>query len=162
MDNGEKTGKDALGNCIDKLNALTKQRDELLRATKLLLAVIDRQAPSLEGMMELEDIRAVVAKARGEDGVELSGKMVEIPIEKFYKFDHSIHQGKYSVHVDSEAKYGFFEDDELGDEHGGSLWFATDAQGKLALTSYDGLAVLPTGVVRALESQGFVVADKFK
>ena len=162
MDNGEKIGKDALGNCIGKLNAVTKQRDELLQATERLLAVIDRQAPSLEGMMELEDIRAVVAKARGEGRMELSGKMVEIPIEKFYKFDHSIHQGKYSVHVDSEAKYGFFEDDELGDEHGGSLWFATDAQGKLALTSYDGLVVLPTEVVRALESQGFVVADKFK
>lgn len=162
MNNGERVGKDALGDCIGKLRAITKQRDELLEASGLLLAILDRQAPSLEEMMELEDIRAAVVKARGESGVKLSGKMVEIPIEKFYKFDHSMQQGKYSVHVDSEAKYGFFEDDELGDEHGGSLWFATDVEGKLALTSYDGLAVLPTAVVQALEGEGIVVATKFK
>ncbi len=36
-------------------------------------------------MMELSDIRATLAEARGGQGVRLSGKMVEIPIEKFYK-----------------------------------------------------------------------------
>jgi len=147
---------------LDKIRELTEQRDALLKSTETLLAIIDKQAPSLEGMMELEDVRAAVAKARGDEVMKLSGKMVEIPIEKFYKFDHSSHEGKYSIQIDSEAKYGFFEDDELGDEHGGSLWFSTNTEGKLTLIKYDGLAVLPTAVIRALLNQGIVVDDRFR
>ena len=147
---------------VDKLRELTEQRDELLKSTELLLAVIERHAPSLEGMMELLDVRMALAKARGELGMKLSGRMVEIPIEKFYKFDLSTHEGKYAVRVDTGAKYGYFEDDELGDEHGGNLWFETVPMGKLALVRFDGLAVLPPSVVIALENQGVVVSEKFK
>lgn len=148
--------------CIEKIRELTEQRDELLKSTEILLAVIDRQAPSLEGMMELLDVRATLAKARGEQGVRLSGKMVEIPIEKFYKFAAPAHEGKYTVRFDAEAKYGCFEDDELGNEHGGSLWFEATPKGGLALVRFDGLAVLPPDVISALEKQSVVVAEKFK
>src|ERR1035437_3537603 len=93
--------------CIEKIRELTEKRDELLKSTELLLAVIDRQVPSLEGMMELLDARTTLAKIRGEQGMKLSGKMVEIPIEKFYKFAPPAHEGKYAVRVDTEAKYGY-------------------------------------------------------
>ena len=148
--------------CIEKIQELTEQRDELLKSTELLLAIIDKQAPSLEGMMELLDVRATLAKARGEQGMKLSGKMVEIPIEKFYRFAPSMHEGKYVVRVDTEAKYGYFEDDELGDEHGGNLWFEATPEGELALIRFDGLAVLPTAVICALERQGIAVHERFR
>ena len=108
------------------------------------------------------DRARAAAKAHGEVSRHQSGRMVEIPLEKFYRFDRSTHAGAYSIKVDSEACYGFFEDDQLGDEHGGSLWFAASPDGQLALTGFDGVPTLPPPVVEGLETVGVVVANRFK
>ena len=128
----------------------------------MLLALVKKQLPSMEELMELNVVRAAIVKARGDLAATRSGKMVEIPIEDFYKFDFSTHDGRYSIKVDTEARYGFFEDDEQGDEHGGNLWFSPTPDGDLALARYDGVHTLPSAVIEALELQGFKVADRFK
>ena len=154
--------QDVHADCRETIRKLTEQRDELLKSTEMLLTVISRHLPSLEETMKIEDIRRAAAKAHGEVSRHQSGRMVEIPLEKFYRFDRSIHAGAYSIKVDSEACYGFFEDDQLGDEHGGSLWFAVSPDGQLALTGFDGVPTLPPPVVEGLETVGVVVANRFK
>ncbi len=153
---------DVHADCSETIRKLTEQRDELLKTTEMLLTVMGRHLPSLEEMARIEDIRRAMAKAHGEVSKHQSGRMVEVPLEKFYRFDRAIHDGVYSIKVDSEAGYGFFEDDQLGDEHGGSMWFAASPEGQLALTGFDGVVTLPPAVVDGLERLGIVVANRFK
>ena len=156
------SNEDVHANCLKTIRQLTEQRDELLKSTETLLKVIVNHLPSLEETMKIEEIRRAAAKAHGEVSRHQSGRMVEIPLEKFYRFDRSIHAGAYSIKVDTEACYGFFEDDQQGDEHGGSLWFAASPDGQLALTGFDGVATLPPSVAEGLEALGIVVANRFK
>lgn len=156
------SNEDVHANCLKTIRQLTEQRDELLKSTETLLKVIGSHLPSLEETMKIEEIRRAAAKAHGEVSRHQSGRMVEIPLEKFYRFDRSIHAGAYSIKVDTEACYGFFEDDQQGDEHGGSLWFAASPDGQLALTGFDGVATLPPSVAEGLEALGIVVANRFK
>jgi len=160
---GERPNKqDVHADCLETIRKLTEQRDELLKSTERLLTVIGHHLPSLEEMAKIDDIRRAMAKAHGEVSRHQSGRMVEIPLEKFYRFDRSIHAGAYAIKVDSEAGYGFFEDDQQGDEHGGSMWFAASPEGQLTLTSFDGIGTLPPAVVDGLERLGIVVANRFK
>lgn len=154
--------QDVHADCLETIRKLTEQRDELLKSTEMLLTVIGHHLPSLEEMTRIDDIRRAMAKAHGEVAKHQSGRMIEVPLERFYRFDRSIHDGAYSIKVDSDACYGFFEDDQLGDEHGGSMWFSTSPEGQLALTGFDGVATLPPAVVDALERLGISVANRFK
>jgi len=159
---GERNKEEVHADCLKTIRQLTEQRDELLKSTEMLLKVLGHHLPSLEEMMKIDDIRRAVAKAHGEVARHQSGRMIEIPLEKFYRFDRSIHDGAYSIKVDSDACYGFFEDDQQGDEHGGSMWFSASPEGQLALTGFDGVASLPPPVADGLERVGILVADRFK
>ena len=74
---------DVYAECRETIRKLTEQRDELLKSTEMLLTVISRHLPSLEETMKIEDIRRAAAKAHGEVSRHQSGRMVEIPLEKF-------------------------------------------------------------------------------
>lgn len=71
-----------------------------------------------------------------------------------YNFSLSAQVGKWAVHIDPEAAYGYFEHDVYGE--GGGLWF----EGK-ELSDYDGVGVLALGVIEAIRSLGFVVSEEF-
>lgn len=73
-----------------------------------------------------------------------------------FNFTKASTNGKYEVHVDPVAKYGYFEHAILGDNSGGGLWF--DKEGDtLTLTDYDGVFELPKPVAEALRELGCVV-----
>ena len=83
-----------------------------------------------------------------------------------YNFDIKLHEGNFDIQIDTAACYGYFEHDELGDECGGGLWFeihsAPDLVGRvLYLIDYDGVAVLPGSVSKALRDNGFIVGKEF-
>lgn len=78
-----------------------------------------------------------------------------------YTFDKAHTQGRYEVRIDTSAYYGYFEHDELGDELGGGLWFSYFDNGRLSLTDYDGVAVLPLSVCHALRALGCHVHPEF-
>lgn len=92
-----------------------------------------------------------------------------------YNFNVQIKTDNFEVKVDTRAKYGYFEHDTLGEERGGGLWFGTrpdlppvnwpgvDMRGyTLELTDYDGTAVLPKEVLKALRDHGFVAGEEFE
>lgn len=73
-----------------------------------------------------------------------------------YNFDKKAQHGPFEISVDTQAKYGYFEHDELGDGCGGGMWFEHNAeQDKLELTDYDGVACLPKRVAKGLVEMGF-------
>jgi hypothetical protein len=55
----------------------------------------------------------------------------------------------YEVAIATDGKKGYFEHHELGDEHGGGLWFDDGA-----LRDYDGVPYLPREVSIELEKRG--------
>ena len=67
----------------------------------------------------------------------------------------------FSLEVDVAKLYGWFEDEEVGDENGGGLWFELMPDGRLELTDYDGVVELPRKVKAALIADGFYVDDTY-
>lgn len=67
----------------------------------------------------------------------------------------------FTLEVDVVKLYGWFEDDEVGDENGGGLWFELMPDGRLELTDYDGVVELPAAVKAALIAEGIHVDDIF-
>jgi hypothetical protein len=65
-----------------------------------------------------------------------------------YNFDKKTQVGKWSVDIDSERQYGFFEHDDYGE--GGGLWFVDSM-----LVDYDGVYELPDNVIKGIEDLGF-------
>jgi len=65
-----------------------------------------------------------------------------------YNFDKKTQVGKWSVDIDSERQYGFFEHDDYGE--GGGLWFVDNM-----LVDYDGVYELPDNVIKGIEDLGF-------
>jgi hypothetical protein len=65
-----------------------------------------------------------------------------------YNFDKKTQVGKWSVEIDSEKQYGFFEHDDYGE--GGGLWFVDSM-----LVDYDGVYELPENVIKGIEDLGF-------
>lgn len=63
------------------------------------------------------------------------------------------------VRVDTTACYGYFERKD-GSE-GGGLWFERN-NGRLHLTDYDGMSILPKRVIKALRSLKIVVSRDFE
>lgn len=86
-----------------------------------------------------------------------------------YNFDVKIETEHFTVQVDTAAKYGYFEHNQLGDTCGGGLWFdKTDISGPsgitcLELSDCDGVIELPKEVCQALASDvyGFIVPSEF-
>lgn len=92
-----------------------------------------------------------------ENTLKLTSSVVVVPTEKRYHFDVHVDEGTYTVEVDTTARYGYFEHNELGDESGGGLWF----DGK-NLIDYDGVFELPMKVIKALRAAGFSVSKDFE
>lgn len=79
---------------------------------------------------------------------------------KEYNFDRSAKTGRWTIEVDTSAKYGYFERDSDGS--GGGLWFGTTEAGQLTLEDYDGMACLPKPVTEALRGLGLQVDPEFE
>ena len=67
----------------------------------------------------------------------------------------------FTLEVDVVKLYGYFEDDKVGDENGGGLWFELLPDGRLELTDYDGVIELPAKVKTALIASGFEVGEDY-
>lgn len=78
-----------------------------------------------------------------------------------YNFTQSTRQGSWEIHVDPDARYGYFENVVNGGE--GGLWFDVEkgTGPKLELIDFDGFYELPLAVVEALRSFGHIVGDEF-
>ena len=68
-----------------------------------------------------------------------------------YNFNQDLSTENFTVLVDTDALYGYFEHNEYGDELGGGLWF--DLAGELV--DYDGVYELPKEVGLALCNAGY-------
>ena len=62
-----------------------------------------------------------------------------------YNFDKKQQVGDWLVEVDTQAQYGYFENQEYGGE--GGLWFKNNE-----LVDYDGVYEIPKQVIMALQS----------
>jgi hypothetical protein len=90
-----------------------------------------------------------------DDGVMNTdeAKAFDATVDKFltkneaYNFTKSAKVGKWEVHYDPAAHYGYFEHDEAGE--GGGLWFEGSK-----LVDFDGVFVLPKDVVKAIQQLG--------
>lgn len=78
-----------------------------------------------------------------------------------YNFDKKLEHKQFTVEVDTQAKYGYFEHEIHGDGLGGGLWFEIDDEGRLSLTDYDGVYELPKAVFDALLMMGLHVDNSF-
>lgn len=72
-----------------------------------------------------------------------------------YNFDLKLNNGTHSIEVDTAAQYGYFENNLNGS--GGGLWFKDGA-----LVDYDGVAVLPMKVIKALRAGGLIISEDFE
>jgi hypothetical protein len=76
-----------------------------------------------------------------------------------YNFNLDLSTEKYEVKVDTASMYGYFE--RKSDGSGGGLWFGSNGSAGLELTDYDGVAVLPKSVAKALRDGGFFLDETF-
>lgn len=77
-----------------------------------------------------------------------------------YNFNIKMGTQNYTIEIDSKAKYGCFEHDQLGDESSGGLWFDNNFN----LIDYDGVYFLPSEVKNILIMFGMIdkeTADDF-
>ncbi len=65
---------------------------------------------------------------------------------------------KFEIHVNTETRYGWFEDKKIGDENGGGLWFDLD----MKLQDYDGVYFLPTDVGNQLMKNNFITQEFYE
>lgn len=85
-----------------------------------------------------------------------------------YNFDTKLNTKNFTVEIDTQANYGYFEHNDLGDEWGGGLWFdplpmsEAGLTKKLELVDYDGVFELPAEVREALRGAGFIVGEEFE
>jgi hypothetical protein len=68
-----------------------------------------------------------------------------------YNFNLDLSTENFTILLDTEKLYGFFEHTVYGDELGGGLWF--DLAGELV--DYDGVYELPKEVGKALLNAGY-------
>jgi hypothetical protein len=73
-----------------------------------------------------------------------------------YNFDLDILNDKYTIKIDTHAKYGYFEHNIFGEDRSGGLWF--DDQNML--TDYDGVTELPKPVLYALIKTNRIYPDE--
>lgn len=83
-----------------------------------------------------------------------------------YNFTVKIETPKYTIDIDVDQLYGYFEHNELGDEKAGGLWFERVSYENergyvIDLVDYDGVFALPTQVATALRQHGYHVDEVF-
>lgn len=77
-----------------------------------------------------------------------------------YNFNFKKDDGKFTVEVDADQLYGYFECNRNGE--GGGLWFERKPDGTLTLIDYDGTFELPDEVIDILRDAGFIVEKEFE
>lgn len=81
-----------------------------------------------------------------------------------YNFDLKIETERFTVGIDTAQDYGYFE--RNSDGSGGGLWFDSAYENGVnvdcGLKDYDGWAVLPKEVIRALRDNGIMVDEDFE
>lgn len=65
---------------------------------------------------------------------------------------------KFEIWINTDARYGWFEDKRLGDENGGGLWFDED----MKLKDYDGVYFLPNDVRNQLMRNNFITQEFYE
>lgn len=71
-----------------------------------------------------------------------------------YNFDITINTGGWTIEVDNNAQYGYFEHNKTGT--GGGLWFDE----RKVLIDYDGVFELPEPIISALKKHGYIVKEE--
>jgi len=86
-----------------------------------------------------------------------------------YNFDTKLNTKNFTVEIDTQANYGYFEHNTKGDECGGGLLFQTVPMSeaglkkkKVELIYYDGVFALPKEVISALRTAGYIVDEDFE
>lgn len=85
-----------------------------------------------------------------------------------YNFDTKLNTKNFTVEIDTQANYGYFEHNELGDECGGGLWFQVvpmseaGLEKKVELIDYDGVFALPKEVITVLRTAGYILDEDFE
>jgi hypothetical protein len=74
-----------------------------------------------------------------------------------HDYNLTAREGKFEVHISASTHYGYFEHADRGGDRGGGLWFEDNN-----LIDYDGVAVLPHAVIKAVRSLGYEVEDIFE
>lgn len=85
-----------------------------------------------------------------------------------YNFDTKLNTKNFTVEIDTQANYGYFEHNTKGDECGGGLWFQAvpmseaGLEKKVELIDYDGVFALPKEVITVLRTAGYIVDEDFE
>jgi hypothetical protein len=73
-------------------------------------------------------------------------------------YNINLSTNKFEIWINTETKYGWFEDNIFGDENGGGLWFDED----MKLKDYDGVYFLPTDVRNQLMRNNFITQEMYE
>ena len=74
------------------------------------------------------------------------------------RYNLNLSTNKFEIWIDTNGKYGWFEDKVVGDENGGGLWFDTD----MKLTDYDGVYFLSDDVRNQLMRNNFITQEFYE
>jgi len=73
-------------------------------------------------------------------------------------YNVNLSTNKFEIWINTEAKYGWFEDKIVGGENGGGLWFDKDMQ----LEDYDGIYFLPNDVRNQLMRNNYITQEMYE
>jgi len=73
-------------------------------------------------------------------------------------YNINLSTNKFEIWINTETKYGWFEDNIFGDENGGGLWFDED----MKLKDYDGVYFLPDHVRNQLMRNNFITQEFYE
>lgn len=71
------------------------------------------------------------------------------------EYTKTINTKDYTININVDGDYGYFEHNELGEDSAGGLWFNNDE-----LVDYDGVYALPVQVYDALRAS-YLVDNSF-
>jgi len=73
-------------------------------------------------------------------------------------YNINLSTNKFEIWINTDARYGWFEDKIFGDENGGGLWFDKDMQ----LEDYDGVYFLPNDVRNKLMRNNYITQEMYE
>jgi hypothetical protein len=74
------------------------------------------------------------------------------------RYNLDLSTNRFTIQIDTNGKYGWFEDKIYGDENGGGLWFDED----MKLKDYDGVYFLPNHVRNQLMKNNFITQEFYE
>jgi len=76
-----------------------------------------------------------------------------------FNWNLEISTKNFTIQIDTQAKYGYFEHEKLGDGCAGGLWFDGSDTTNLRLMDYDGVYELPREVLNKLVNERYIHPD---